>query len=319
MYRIMQRKFSVLLIGILSLGLLWSEDAFARRGFGGGGFSRGFSRSSRSFSRSTSRRTSTRRTSRGIRSSRSNRKRSGFTRSRASSAALKRGASPARIGRNAPSRARSVGQFKTAQRRATARQTYKARAIKGKGVRTATPSSRINRSHKQYGSRGLYRGTTRDTYRGTTVIHNYGYGGMGFGGGFGGLWTGYMMASLSNALYFNWFYHNWNRMDRQAMRNQIPEAEYRKLEQRVDELERQGVPRDPENYNVEIPDRDVQAYLDQHPEQQEKYYAATYELDRAQGIEEPIEEREPPEGSGGGKTLYFLLGMGVIWLVLRRW
>ena len=49
MYRIMQRKFSVLLIGILSLGLLWSEEAFARRGFGGGGFSRGFSRSSRSF------------------------------------------------------------------------------------------------------------------------------------------------------------------------------------------------------------------------------------------------------------------------------
>ena len=318
MYRIMQRKLSVLLIGILSLGLLWSEDAFARRGFGGGGFSRGFSRSSRSFRRSTPRRTTSRRTSsRGIKSSRSNAKRSGFSRSRASEAALKRGASPARIGKNAPSRARSVGQFKTAQRRAAAKQTYKARAIRGKGVRTATPSGRINRSHKQYGSRGLYRGTTRDTYRGTTIIHNYGYGGMGFGGGLGGFWTGYMLANLSNVLYFNWFYQNWNRMDRQAMRNQIPEAEYRKLEQRVAELEQQGVPRDPENYHVEIPDRDVQAYLDQHPEQQEEYYAATYELDRAQGIEEPSEEAS--EGSGGGKTLYFLLGMGVIWLVLRRW
>ncbi|MCK5527511.1 MAG: hypothetical protein KAJ05_10200, partial [Candidatus Latescibacteria bacterium] len=222
MYRIMQRKFSVLLIGILSLGLLWSEDAFARRGFGGGGFSRGFSRSSRSFSRSTTRRTSTRRTSRGIKSSRTNVKRSGFTRSRATSTALKGGASPARIGKNAPSRARSVGQFRTAQRRATAKQTYKARAIQGKGVRTATPSGRINRTHKQYGARGVYRGTTRDTYRGTTVIHNYGYGGMGFGG----FWTGYMMANISNMLYFNMFYHNWNRMDRQAMRSQITEAEY---------------------------------------------------------------------------------------------
>ena len=318
MYRIMQRKFSVLLIGILSLGLLWSEDAFARRGFGGGGFSRGFSRSSRSFSRSTSRRTSTRRTSRGIRGSRSNVKRSGFTRSRASSAALKRGASPARIGKNAPSRARSVGQFRTAQRRATAKQTYKARAIQGKGVRTATPSSRINRTHKQYGQRGVYRGTTRDTYRGTTVIHNYGYGGMGFGG----FWTGYMMANISNMLYFNMFYHNWNRMDRQAMRSQITEAEYKKLEQRVAELEQQGVPRDPENYNVEIPDRDVEAYLGQHPERQEEYYAATYELDRAQGIEEPLEAasgRQSSEDAGGGSTLYFLLGMGAIWLVLRRW
>jgi hypothetical protein len=211
-----------------------------------------------------------------------------------------------------------VGQFKTAQRRATAKQTYQARAIKGKGVRTATPTSRINRSHKQYGSRGVYRGTTRDTFRGTTVIHNYGYGGMGFGG----FWTGYMMANLSNALYFNWFYHNWNRMDRQAMRNQIPEAEYKRLEQRVAELEQQGVPRDPENYHVEIPDRDAQAYLVQHPEQQAGYYAATYELDRAQGIEESLEAasgRPPSEDSGGGSTLYFLLGMGAIWLVLRRW
>jgi len=217
-----------------------------------------------------------------------------------------------------------VGQFKTAQRRASAAQTYKARGIKGKTVQTATPPSRINRSHRQYSSRGLYGGTTRDTYRGTTVIHNYNYGGMGgFGGGFGGFWMGYMMANLSNALYFNWFYHNWNRMDRQALRNQITEAEYRELEQRVAGLERQGVPRDPENYNVEVPDRDVQAYLDRHPELQEEYHTATYELDRAQGIEEPLEEapfeRQPSEGSGGSKVVYFLVGMGVVWLVLRRW
>ena len=323
MYRAFQRKLSIVLIGILSLGLLASEEAFARRGFGGS-FSRGISRSSRSFRRSTPRRTAPRRTpSRGIKSSRSNVKRSGFTRSKASSAALKRGASPTRIGKNAPSRAKSVSQFKTAQRRAAAKQTYKARAIKGKTVRTATPPSRINRSHKQY-TRGLYRGTTRDTYRGTTIIHNYNYGGMGgFGGGIGSFWMGYMLANLSNALYFNWFYNNWDRLDRQALRTQMDEERYRDLERRVEELERQGVPRDPENYNVEVPDRDVEAYLQQHPELEDEYYVATYELDRAQGVEEPSEEtaseREPSKGSGVSKVVYFLLGMGLIWLLLRRW
>lgn len=336
MYRALQRKLSVLLICILSLAVLGSEEAFARRGFGGGGFSRGFSRSSGGFRRSTPRpaaprrstpgRTAPRTAQRGIKSSRSNVKRSsGFTPSRSSSAALKRGASPARIGKNAPSRAKSVSQFKTAQRRASAKQTYTARAMKGKTVQTATPSSRINRSHKQYSSGGLYRGTTRDTYRGTTVIHNYnyGYGGMGFGGGFGGFWTGYMLANLSNALYFNWFYHNWDRMDRQALRTQMDEERYRELEQRVAELEREGVPRDPENYNVEIPDRDVQAYLEQHPKLGEEYYAATYELDRDQGVEEPLEdvssEREPSRGSGVSRVVYFLFGMGLVWLLLRRW
>ena len=325
MYRTIQRKLSVVLIFILSLGLLWGEEAFARRG---GGFGRGIGRSfsGRSFRRSAPRRTAPRRrSSRGIESSRSNRKRSGFTRSKSSAAALKkRGASPARIGKKAPSRAKSVRQFKTAQRRAAAKQTYKARAIKGKTVRTATPPSRIKRSHKQYGSRGLYRGTTRDTYRGTTIIHNYNYGGMGgFGGGIGSFWMGYMLANFSNALYFNWFYHNWDRMDRQALRAQMDEERYRELERRVAELERQGVPRDPENYNVEVPDRDVQAYLEQHPELEDQYYAATYELDQAQDIEEPSEEisskREPSEGSGVNTVVYFLLGMGVVWLLLRRW
>ncbi|MFH1006676.1 MAG: hypothetical protein V1800_04125 [Candidatus Latescibacterota bacterium] len=323
MNRIIQRKLSVLLIGILSLGLLWSEDAFARGGFGGGGFGRGMGRSSRSFARSTPRRaTPNRTTGRGIKSSRTNAKSSGFTRSKASSAALSRGASPTRIGKNAPSRAGSVGQFKTAQRQATAKQTYQARTIKGSTVQTATPSGSINRSNKQYGQNGMYRGTTRDTYRGTTVIHNYGYGGMGMGGGFGGFWTGYMMANITNMMYFNMFYHNWNRMDRQSLRDQIPKEEYEKLEQRVAELEAQGVPRDPENNQIEVPDRDVQAYLDKHPEQQEEYYAATYELDRAQSIEEPLETdsgKSSSEDSGGGGTLYFLLGMGAIWLVLRKW
>jgi hypothetical protein len=293
MYRAIQRKFSFILVFILSLGLLGSEEVLARRG---GGFSRGFSRSSgRSFRRSTSRRTTPRRTpSRGIRSSRSH--------------APKVKASPRRIGKNAPSRAKSVSQFKTAQRRASAAQTYKARAIKGKTVQTATPSSRIQRGHRQYSSGGLYRGTTRDTYRGTTIIHNYnyGYGGMGFGG----FWTGYMLANLSNALYFNWFYHNWHMMDHHSLRSQMDAERYRDLERRVDELERQGVARDPENYNVEVPDRDVQAYLEQHPELEDEYYASTYELDRAQ---------EPPKGSGVSKVVYFVLGMGVVWLLLRRW
>ena len=320
MYRVLQRKLSVVFICILSLGLLGSEETFARRG---GGFSRGISRSSRSFRRATPKRTTSRRTSsRGIKSSRSNTKRSGYTRSKSSSAALKRGASPARIGKNAPSRAKSVGQFKTAQRRTAAAQTYKARGIKGKTVQTATPPSRINRSHRQYGSGGLYRGTTRDTYRGTTIIHNYHYG-FGYGGGFGGFWTGYMLANLSNALYFNWFYHNWHTMDHQAMRAQMAEERYWELERRVAELERQGVPRDPENYHVEVPDRDVQAYLEQHPESEEEYYAATYELDRVQGIEEPLEEvaseREPSKGSGVSKVVYFLLGMGLVWVLVRRW
>lgn len=320
MYRAIQRKLGIILVYILSLGLLGSGEAFARRG---GGFSRGSSRSysGRSFRRATPRRTTPRTTPRrGIRSSRTNKSRSAFTRSRSTSA-LKRGASPTRIGKNAPSRARNLGQFKTAQRRAAAAQTYKARSIKGKTVQTATPSNRINRTHRQYSSRGLYRGTTRDTYRGTTVIHNYNY--AGFGGGLGGFWTGYMLANLSNALYFNWFYHNWYMMDRQALRAQMTEERYRELEQRVDELERQGVPRDPENYNIEIPDRDVEVYLEQHPELEDEYYAATYELDQEQGIQEPIEEdaprREPSKGSGVSKVVYLLLGMGLVWLLLRRW
>ena len=67
----------------------------------------------------------------------------------------------------------------------------------------------------------------------------------------------------------------------------------------------------------------IEEALKGRAELEDEYYAATYALDQSQGIEEPLEEaysgREPSKGSGVSKVVYFLLGMGLIWLLLRRW
>lgn len=192
----------------------------------------------------------------------------------------KRGARPTRLGLYAPWRAEYVRDFREALRRVTSIEIEPAQGVRDAAVWTATPPQCIPLEHAEYGTDGLYRGTLRDTFRGSTIVRYYDYReGLGPVDGF---WMRFLLEHAQEKIYALWFYHNWEQLPVDDVRAQLGQDLYEVLLRRLAAIEAEGVERSPRGYYLEIPDRDALAFLERHPGLAQRFYRATFALDTSQ-------------------------------------
>ena len=267
----MKQIAPIYLCFILLLPLMFVEKVEARRGFG---FSRSMGRSfggSRVFSRGSSRG----RSSWGSRSKSGYRRKGGIFGSRKSSR-----------GKNFSNRRSGLSRNRRGQR-----------------MLSRNKSSRTSRNTRASQYKNRYR-------QPTTVINNNYYGG-GFGGlGWGmrsvGIWDLFFLSTVNQMFW----HHHWRDPGIQRalyQDNMLQKEELKKLEQKVAELERQGVKREP-NYLPKDVDSDL-AYSKQYVKANpgEFYQSKTH----------PPEQKESSFGAGAFLNSFFLLGIGYLFFVRR--